>query len=236
MIALEVKNLTVRLVNNPIIQNLNFKIKEGSITVIIGPNGAGKTTLLKTIIGLLPYQGEIKILDGEHKSMLSSIGYVPQVYTVDNFLPITVKEFLYLSIIDDKNFNDKIDDVNKYVSIAHLYDKKLNQLSGGQLERVLFARSLLNNPKILILDEPISETDISGQEEFYVVLKKLNQEKNITILIVTHELSLIDNFASHVLCLNHRMICDLPAKELKGDVLKKLYNKDLFVYPFNNKK
>lgn len=228
--AIEVKNLTVKFGEQVVLKNISFSLPEKTITALIGPNGAGKTVLLKTILGLFPYEGEIKIFGKNHLENLSIIGYVPQYYSPDPSIPLTVYEFLQLT----NNNPTKINQILKEIDIENLKNKLISQLSGGQFERVLFARALLNDPQILILDEPISETDIVGQKEFYEIIKHLNQEKGVTILITSHEITIIHTFAQRVLCLNHTLICEGPVSELfKEDVLKKIYQQDIFVYPFN---
>ncbi|GIW67581.1 MAG: putative metal transport system ATP-binding protein [Candidatus Parcubacteria bacterium] len=230
MNALEVKNLVVKLGEQEIIRNISFALPEGTITALIGPNGAGKSVLLKTIIGLFPYQGEIKIFNENHLKMVDFIGYVPQTYVLDPVLPLTVFEFLKLTNNDEK----KIEIALKETDIYELKNKNLAKLSGGQLQRVLFARAILAEPKILLLDEPVSETDIVGQKEFYEIIKHLNQERKVTILITSHEITIIHTFAQRVLCLNKSLVCDGPITELfKEEILKKLYQRDIFIYPFN---
>ena len=229
MNALEVKNLVVRFGEQVIIKNISFALPEGTITALIGPNGAGKSVLLKTILGLYPYEGEIKIFGENHLKMLNLIGYVPQNYNFDPVLPLTVYEFLKIS-----NPQGDIDEVLKEIGIENIKDKNLSRLSGCQLQRVLFARAILTDPKILLLDEPVSETDIVGQREFYEIIKHLNQERRVTILITSHEITIVHTFAQRVLCLNRSLVCDGPVTELfKEEILKKLYQKDIFVYPFN---
>jgi ABC-type Mn2+/Zn2+ transport system ATPase subunit len=229
MNALEVKNLVVRFGEQVIIKNISFALPEGTITALIGPNGAGKSVLLKTILGLYPYEGEIKIFGENHLKMLNLIGYVPQNYNLDPVLPLTVYEFLKIS-----NPQGDIDEVLKEIGIENIKDKSISRLSGGQLQRVLFARAILTDPKILLLDEPVSETDIVGQKEFYEIIKHLNQERRVTILITSHEITIVHTFAQRVLCLNRSLVCDGPVTELfKEEILKKLYQKDIFVYPFN---
>ncbi|MEM5811815.1 MAG: metal ABC transporter ATP-binding protein [Candidatus Aenigmatarchaeota archaeon] len=230
MNALEVKNLIVKIGEQEIIKNISFSLPEKTITALIGPNGAGKSVLLKTILGIYPYKGEIKIFGENHLKKLELIGYVPQNYFYDSSLPLTVYEFLKIS------FNDqvKINKILREIDIEDLKNKLISKLSGGQLQRVLFARALLNNPKILLLDEPVSETDIVGQKEFYEIIKTLNKEKGLTILITSHEITIIHTFAQRVLCLNRYLVCDGPISELfKEETLKKLYQKDIFIYPFN---
>jgi len=229
MNALEVKNLVVRFGEQEIIRNISFVLPEGTITALIGPNGAGKSVLLKTILGLYPYEGEIKIFGENHLKMLSFVGYVPQNYNFDPVLPLTVYEFLKIS-----NPQGKIDEVLKEIDIENIKDKNISRLSGGQLQRVLFARAILAQPKILLLDEPVSETDIVGQKEFYEIIKHLNKEYGTTILITSHEITIVHTFAKRVLCLNRSLVCDGPVTELfKEEILKKLYQRDIFVYPFN---
>jgi zinc transport system ATP-binding protein len=229
MNALEVKNLVVRFGEQEIIRNISFVLPEKTITALIGPNGAGKSVLLKTILGLYPYEGEIKIFGENHLKMLHLVGYVPQSYNFDSVLPLTVYEFLKIS-----NPQGEINKVLKEIDIENIKDKNLSRLSGGQLQRVLFARAILSQPKILLLDEPVSETDIVGQKEFYTIIKHLNKEHGTTILITSHEITIVHTFAQRVLCLNRSLVCDGPVTELfKEEILKKLYQRDIFVYPFN---
>jgi len=229
MNALEVKNLVVRFGEQEIIRNISFALPEGIITALIGPNGAGKSVLLKTILGLYSYEGEIKIFDKNHLKMLDFVSYVPQNYNFDPVLPLTVSEFLRIS-----NPRGNIEKVLKEIDIENIKNKNISRLSGGQLQRVLFARAILAQPKILLLDEPVSETDIVGQKEFYEIIKHLNQELKVTILITSHEITIVHTFAQRVLCLNHSLICDGPVAELfREEILKKLYQRDIFIFPFN---
>lgn len=233
MTALEVKNLRVRFGNEEVIKGISFKLEEGTITALIGPNGAGKSVLLKTIVGLYPYEGEIQIFNEDHLKMLNLLGYLPQHYSVDHSLPLTLYEFIEKSLFENKN-KQKIKETLKELGIFELRNKLIYNLSGGQLQRALFARAIINEPKILLLDEPISETDIVGQKEFYEIIKTLNQNKKTTILVVSHEITVVHQFANRVLCLNRSLVCDGPISELfKEEILKKLYQQDIFVYPFN---
>lgn len=230
MNALEIKNLFVRFGQQEVIKNVSFQLPEGTITALIGPNGAGKSVLLKTILGLYEYQGEIKIFGENHFKMLHLVGYVPQSYSIDPALPLNVYEFLAIKINDQ----EKIKEVLKEVDIEDLERKELRYLSGGQLQRVLFARALLNNPQILLLDEPTSEVDITGKKEFYEIIKYLNENKKVTILITSHEITIVHTFAQRVLCLNRSLVCDGPISLLfNEETLKKLYQRDIFVFPFN---
>jgi len=233
--AIEVKNLSVRLGNVLVLDNLNFEVEEGSITAIIGPNGSGKSTLLKAIIGLIPFRGEILIYGKPNFQQRKIIGYVPQSYEVDRFLPMTVREFLEFNLT--KETLPKKEHLNhhlKEMDIIQYENKLLRDLSGGQLQRVLFCRALVNDPKILLLDEPTSGIDIAGQREFYEIIHFLNTHHRLTILMVTHEITIVHHFANHVLCLNKKLICNGPVSLLfREEILKELYGREIFVYPFN---
>lgn len=230
MNALEIKNLRVKLGEEEIIKGISFNIPEGIITALIGPNGAGKSVLLKTIIGLFPYEGEIKIFDKDHREMLHLIGYLPQYYEVDSLLPLTVYEFLSFSCEDNK----RIIEVLKEIDMEKYKNHPISKLSGGQRQRILFGRAILNHPKIVLLDEPMSEIDILGQKEFYEIIKNLNKNFKITFIVVTHEITVVNSFADKVLCLNRNLVCDGPVNELfQEEVLRKLYKRDIFIYPFN---
>lgn len=234
MLALEVKNLKVKLGENEVIKGISFSLEEGTITALIGPNGAGKSVLLKTILGLYPYSGEIKIFERHHLKMLDLIGYLPQHYSPETILPLTVEEFIEKSVLKEEKVKEKITEILKELDIYEIKNKLIKNLSGGQFQRVLFARALINQPKLLLLDEPVSETDIVGQKEFYEIIRSLNQKQKTTILIVSHEITIVHTFAQRVLCLNRSLICDGPINELfKEETIKKLYQRDIFIYPFN---
>lgn len=231
-IALEVQNLKVKFNDEEILKNISFKLEEGTITALIGPNGSGKSVLLKTILGIYPYEGKIKIFGEDHSKMLHLVGYLPQYYHFEKNIPITVYEFIAKSYLS--NHPERIDAILKEIGIFEIRNKLLSHLSGGQLERVLLARSLVNNPKILLLDEPTSETDIIGQKNFYDLIELLSKNEKTTILIVSHEITVVHTFAQKVLCLNRSLICDGPVTELfKKEILEKLYHRNIFIYPFN---
>jgi len=235
MKAIEIKNLNVSFGSLKVLNNISFEVEEGNITAIIGPNGSGKSTLLKAILGLIPYKGEILIYGEPNYKQRKLIGYVPQHFEVEKFLPVTVKEFLEFNLTE-KNLPQKshLEHYLKELDILDYKNKLLRELSGGQLQRVLFCRALINDPKILLLDEPISEIDIAGQKEFYEIIKFLNKEHHLTILIVTHEITVVHHFATHLICLNKKLVYNGPITLLfKEEILKELYGKEIFVYPFN---
>ncbi len=226
MNILEVKNLTVKFNNQIILNNINFKLKEGDILAIIGPNGAGKTTLLRCILGLIDYQGEIIYVGSSIKNKLSEIAYIPQKFDFDKNFPLTVREFLTINN-NSIDFNDQI---IKEIGISTILDKKLGELSGGQIQRTLIAKSLFKKPKLILMDEPTSGIDIEGEKKIYELILYLNEVHKITIIFVTHEINIVYSFAKKVLCLNVRPLCyGEVKKELNEENLKKLYGEN-FIY------
>ncbi len=190
------------------LRNITFSIYEDDFVGIIGPNGGGKTTLLKLILGLLePQEGTIRILGREPVKARTEMGYLSQFKNIDFDFPITAYEIVLLGRAGQKIFKhfsrkDKAvaEEALKKMGIWELKDKKLNELSGGQKQRVFVARALVNDPRILVLDEPMSNLDMHIQEEFYSILKELN--KKIAIVIVDHDFDMLARFAKEVVCVN----------------------------------
>src|SRR3972149_4470399 len=161
--AISFKNLKVVLQGQVIIDDISFDVPERQIAAVIGPNGSGKSTLIKSILGLLPYhQGEVRLLGEPLRKVRSYIGYVPQRFTIDRTLPMTVSEFLLLAVVQPKD-QVMIFQVLSEVGMENKKDALLGNLSGGELQRVLIARALLRKPKLLFLDEPSSGIDIEGE-------------------------------------------------------------------------
>jgi zinc transport system ATP-binding protein len=232
--ALEIKNLSVSLGGINVLQNINFSLEKGEIAALVGPNGAGKSTLIKAILGLVPYKGEIKILDKASKrKSLHSLGYVPQYFSFDLEFPLTVNEFLSFNPkLKDKR---EIDKALKEVEMSEYRDKKLAKLSGGQKQRVLIAQAILSDPEILFLDEPTTGIDASGEKGFYEIIEHLNKVHGTTIIMSSHELSMVYKYADKVICLNQKMYCSGdPSKAITKDVLDKLYGKDTELKPHSH--
>jgi len=225
--------------NNLILDNISLTIKKGSYVGIIGPNGGGKTTLLKILLGLLkPQQGTIKIqgvniADFDKKY---EIGYVPQRVSQENFdFPATVYEIVssgrtpMKKIFQNFNHEDK-KAIVQAMNIAGIFkykDKLIGDLSGGERQRVYAARALATQPQILILDEPFVGIDIASQHDFYQFLHRLNSERNITIIFVSHDVDVITNEVKEIICLNRRLVCQDKPKNilLKENILEELYGK-----------
>lgn len=205
-IILKVKNLSVEFDGEKVLENFNFEVERGEILVVLGPNGAGKTVLLRTLLGFLPYQGEIFWERG------IKIGYVPQRVPLAKEVPLTVREFLRLK----KRFDEKeLEEILNWVQIEkEILKKRIGELSSGQFQRILVAFALSGKPDVLLFDEPVEGIDLAGQEAIYNLLEKLNKEKNLTILLVSHDLNIVFKFAKKVLCLNRKIICCGKPKEL----------------------
>ena len=221
-LVLEVKDLSVELAGEKVINNLSFELKKGDTLTILGPNGAGKTVLLKTLLGLLPYKGEI-----EWKKNVR-IGYVPQRLPFIKDIPLSVKDFLKLK----KSSEEEIEGILNSVGFKeNLLDKKIGNLSSGQFQRILIAWSLIENPQVLLFDEPTTGIDIEGEETVYNLLAKLKEERELTILLVTHDLSVVYAFSNYVICLNKQPICyGFPQEVLTPENLKRLYGEEVKYY------
>ena len=233
---LEVKNVSVQYpgLSQKAIENITFQLAEHSITSIIGPNGSGKSTLLRSILGFVPYSGSIEFDGKPIQEQYHKIGYVPQRFSFDTHFPITVHEFLHLACAQ-KSFDEEIDALLKKVSMKGKEKQLLSSLSGGQLQRILLVRSLLQNPELLILDEPEAGVDVGGEHSFYELLQKLVQEKNLTVLIATHELDIVHAFAEEVICINRQLVCKGPPKTvLTQEMFQKLYGHHLKFYGHNH--
>lgn len=233
--ALEIKDLTVTYpgYSHPAIENVNFELEKGVIASVIGPNGSGKTTLIKSILGLVKYNGEIKVFGVPIDKAYHRIGYVPQKFNFDPTFPITVNEFISLTLYDlDKYASGKaVRKALNFVEAAYLGKRRLSELSGGQLQRVLLARALAKEPELLLLDEPEAGVDVGGEQTFYDLLQKLVEEKEITALVSSHELDIVYTYAQQVICLNRRMLCvGQPRKVLDKETFEQLYGRDLKFY------
>ena len=211
MQIVEIDRLSYAYSGNLVLDNISFTIDEGDILGIIGPNGAGKTTLFSCMLGLLDdYTGTIKILGDDIKKkngkVFKSIGYIPQKKAIEQNFPATVEEIVSLGITTiGKTSKEKIALALETVGLLAQKDRRVGELSGGQQQRVLIAKAMVNNPKLLILDEPVTGIDLEMQNRFYSLLKKLNQENKITIIWASHDLDAVNRFATSVACINRSM-------------------------------
>lgn len=193
------ENIEVVFNGKKVLQDINLSIYPNSITTIVGPNGGGKSTLLKVLLKLLsPNKGKVI-----HQTDLK-IGYVPQKLHLDPSMPMTVNHFLGLKPHTNK---EMIEDALSLFSISHLAENSMQKLSGGELQRVLLARAILNKPQLLVLDEPMQGVDITGQTELYQLLNKTRTWLNCAILMVSHDLNIVMANTDEVICINKHICC-----------------------------
>ena len=193
------ENISVKFSQRPVLAGISLKLEPGKILTLLGPNGAGKSTLVRAVLGLLkPTSGSVK------RATDLRIGYVPQKLHIDPTLPITVERFMRLSRGTKR---DAILPALKRVQAGHLLHATLQKLSGGETQRVLLARALLNEPQLLVLDEPTQGVDVNGQVALYDLIDQLRRELNCGVLMVSHDLHLVMAKTDEVLCLNHHICC-----------------------------
>lgn len=237
---IEVKDVYFSYNGENVLENIDLNIHQGDYLGIIGPNGSGKTTLVKIILGLLkPQKGEVKIF-GEPLSKFKEwhkIGYVPQKIQVDPQFPATVWEVVSMGRYGGKKFWEQInshdrkhiDRALREVDLLDLKDRQVGDLSGGQLQRVFIARALVTEPEVIFLDEPATGVDIETQKQFYALLKKLNQELNLTLIIISHDLETMAQETTEVACINKTMCYEKNPKEMtKHDMIKAMYGEHKF--------
>ncbi|MDG6908143.1 MAG: metal ABC transporter ATP-binding protein [Nitrososphaerota archaeon] len=217
--VLDVSNLSVRLQGRNLLEDVSFSVKKGSIVSIVGPNGSGKTTLFRALLNLIPNTGTIK-WNGDVR-----IGYVPQsLVTTD--LPITVKEFL--------KFKCKAD-FQSCISLVGLENRILGQrlasLSGGELQRVLIAWAIVDNPNVLLLDEPTSGVDIGAEEPIYNRVKTLKEKLGITILLISHNMHIVMHYSDYILALNKRILYFGEAQKITHSKLLSLMFGEMIELP-----
>ena len=202
-------NVSVYKNQKAILKNIDIEIIKKDFISIIGPNGAGKTMLLKCLMGFYkPDVGQI-----ERKKSLK-IGYMPQNINIVNTMPISVKSFITLrKKFDEFSFKQVVSETQT----SALVNKQLSILSGGEMQRVLLARSLLNNPELLILDEPAQNLDISGQMSFYKLLQSIYKNRDLSILMVSHDLHLVMVSTKSVLCLSNHVCCSGKPQQIAED-------------------
>jgi ABC-type Mn2+/Zn2+ transport system ATPase subunit len=218
-----VKNLNVTLDGEEIIRDLSFEVNEGEVLIILGPNGAGKTTLLRTLVGLLPYKGEIHWAS-------RNISYLPpqELFQRKALAPLSIEEFFKFKHVSPAQILKTIDSVGLDSSVLK---KGFGTLSTGQFQRMIIAWALVNEPSVLLFDEPTTGIDIGGQETIYSLLHKFWSEGKLTILLVTHDLNIVWEHANNVLCLNKKMLCyGKPRETLTSESLEEIYGTGIKFY------
>jgi zinc transport system ATP-binding protein len=216
---LKVSNLSVKLQNQVVLDNISFNVKKGTTLAILGPNGAGKTVLFRTLLNLVPHTGVVEWAEKV------KIGYVPQYVAVSD-VPISVKEFL--SIGNGTNFEKALSLVR--LNDKEILNKRLGVLSGGQLRRVFIAWALNDNPNVLLLDEPTTGVDMDSEEPIYLMLNDIKKTQKITIFLITHNIHIVQEYADNLLALNKCVTFCGPSAELgKPDVQRQIYGETVCV-------
>jgi zinc transport system ATP-binding protein len=239
---LSLRNVCVNLGGNSILKGVTAGIEQGKITALIGLNGSGKTTLLRAILKEAPYRGEIRFHCGHDHTRPTPehIGYVPQKLNIDVRLPLTVRDLLALALQRRPLFlgigrpaQRQIEQLMERVyAPLSLLDKPVEKISGGELQRVLLGLALHPKPELLLLDEPAAGVDFQTDLKFYQLLKELNRKTGVTVLLVSHDLTVVSDHADHVLCLSDGQVqCQgPPTVALTKENLERVFGLDKGVY------
>jgi len=222
-------NLSFSYNSKTVLENVNLTINENDFVWVVGPNGGGKTTLLKLLLGLLkPQNGTIKIFGNSPRKARRYIGYMSQHISLDNQFPVNVLEVILMGRLGNgEDFgplrsNDKkiAADVLRQVGLYQYRHKPFSELSGGQQRRLLIARALVSQPKILLLDEPTANLDANSEKDLFELLKKLN--KKLTIILVSHDPAFVSDFVKRVVCVN-RGVHEHPTSAISGLYVSEFY-------------
>ena len=224
-------NISIQFGDRQVLQNVSLTVKQGQVLTLIGPNGAGKTTLVRIILGLVkPQSGHIE------KPKNLRIGYMPQKLHVEATMPITVRRFLELA---RHRTGAPIDAILKELQITHLMHHQLRSISGGEMQRVLLARALSQQPQLLVLDEPAQGVDVAGQAELYQLINDIRARYKCGVLMISHDLHLVMAKTDEVVCLNHHICCHGRPEQVSVDpsylaLFGKKEAKNLAVYTHNH--
>lgn len=226
-------NVAFRYSGPLVLKNVDLEVARGDFLGLVGPNAGGKSTLLKIILGLLePSQGSVSVLGKSPELARRELGYVPQFAEFPRDFPITVVETVLLGRMGRTRLlgpyrqrdRDIADRVMHETQILELKRRPIETLSGGQLQRVLMARALAAEPKILLLDEPTSNIDTRAEGDIFKLLNHLNQR--MTIILVSHDIGFITRYVNRVACLNQTLMCHKP-ESIDGDFIQKLYDEPI---------
>lgn len=238
-----IHNLRVDLGGNHVLCGLNGEVTRGQITALVGTNGSGKTTLLRALLKEIPYSGDIRFHCGHDHTHPNPkhVGYVPQKLRVESNMPLSVRDLLGIALQRLPIFlgfrtglRDQMSAMLRTVGADEsLLDKPLEKISGGELQRVLLALAMHPEPELLLLDEPAAGIDVKGQEQFYDLIGRLNRERGTTILLVSHDLSMVGKHVHRVMCLKDGQVhCQGTPQEITPDILRHVFGTEhgLFVH------
>lgn len=238
----EVMDVSFSYENRKVLEQVNLTLAKGEFLGIVGPNGSGKSTLMKLILGLLrPQQGFIKVFQQPIQNLKDRyrLGYVSQKSNSFNLgFPATVREVVISGLVGKKGLfqsyrkcdQQKVDQALETVGIADLANRNIGKLSGGQQQRVFIARALVANPELLILDEPTVGIDAKSTESFYQLLKKIYQQQNMSLILVTHDIGVVSTAVDRVACLNKKLFFHGSAQEFQQkqkEILTKMYGTEI---------
>jgi len=227
---IEIQSLNFSYNSQFALRDVNLSVNHGDFVAMIGPNGGGKTTLLKLMLGLLKANsGDVRIFNKPPKDVSHRIGYVPQDVHINKNFPISALDVVLMGTLrpgkgwSRHSHQDRQAALNALdqVEMKKFRDHRIGELSGGQKQRVFVARALVTDPDLLFLDEPTASIDTRGQNEFYRLLKELNE--TITIIVVSHDLMVISGYVKSVICVNQRLHYHGHA-ELTGEMIEMMYD------------
>ena len=221
--------------SEPVVKDINFSITPGEFAAILGPNGSGKTTLMKLALGLLkPESGQV-LLFGEPAESFTDwyrVGYVPQrTQATESRFPASVREIVNFGSYSgfrpfgflDRGRSTRVDEAMEMAGIEQLADHRVSDLSVGQQQRMLIARSLVRRPDLLVMDEPVAGVDAAGEEQFHSMVRRLNRDLGITIVMVSHDIGAVIQEATTCACINRDIVFHGPVHQLDAQALSGLY-------------
>lgn len=233
----KVRNFNVSFGNTKVLEDVNLHIHCGELTAIIGPNGGGKSTLLKAMLGDIKHAGELKYLDEKHESSGQPlIGYVPQNLRFDSGTPTSVLDLFMVCnfktpawLFSTKDIKNKVKESLGHTQAEHLINRRIGALSGGELQRVLLALALDPIPDLLLLDEPVSGIDQKGLEIFYDTVSELRRKYDLSIILVSHDLDLVEKYADRVILLNKTVLCSgSPEEVFNAEITSEIFGMKWF--------
>ena len=214
-ILVKLKDAGFKINDKWLVQGVSLQVEKGKIVTLIGPNGSGKSTTAKIALGIY------KKIEGAVEKFTNKVGYVPQKISIDWTLPLRVNDFMVLT---ENLKSEIIDEALSLTGVIHLKDKNLGDLSGGEFQRVLLARAISKKPDLLVLDEPVQGVDFTGEIALYELIKKICDELDCGILLISHDLHTVMSATDHVVCLNGHVCCSgSPTDVAKNDEYKALF-------------
>ena len=214
-ILVKLDNVGISINDKWLVKGVSLQVEKNKIVTLIGPNGSGKSTTAKIALGIY------KKIQGKVEKYTSKVGYVPQKISIDWTLPLRVKDFMTLTESLD---NETITEALSLTGVIHLKEKNLSDLSGGEFQRVLLARAISKKPELLVLDEPVQGVDFTGEIALYELIKKICDELNCGILLISHDLHTVMTATDHVVCLNGHVCCSgSPIDVAKNNEYKALF-------------